>query len=1022
MKKIKTCARGHRLGFFCFSLFLILLTPVFHAHASTNVSTDITTDTTWTLSGSPYVIQYDITVVAGATLTIEPGVIVKLNFYSRPTFPCSILVYGTIKAEGTSAEKIYFTSLEDDSVGGDTNGNGPVIIETAAANLGYGHWYGVDISSPNLQSFKNVVFKYSQFGIRFSSSSVGIIDGLDDYLNTIDLSVQSGSSVSVSNMISDSSEGSVYVDAGHLTLTDSEIKNGAVSNTSGLIVSSGSTVNLQNVKIHNYYTAGIEDRGGSNFTISDSQFYDNHYYGISITNIYASLLDSHYTVHNLTLKGNGQGGANNLRSYSVDLRNTYWGNSTGPFNVTSNPSGLGNKVSSNVLFSPWCTNELSCGTPPPFGNSNVLFIPGFQGSRLYKAGGILNPEDQLWEPNNNADVVGLGMTSAGISTNSSVYTRDIVDQANIILPSTKIYKSFMQSLDGMVADTIIHAWTAAPYDWRFSPEYVVDHGVLHGDGTVTYEESLTGTQVPFIISQLQALAASSNNGKVTIVTHSNGGLVVKALVRKLEMMQSPLLSKIDKVIMVAAPEVGTPKAIASLLHGYDTGIAHQVILKESTARDFGKNVPGAYNLIPSQKYFNTVTNPVIKFEPSVDTVNNFRTVYGDTISTFSGMKNFLLGTLDGRTQPTVSDTISPLVLNPTILNDAVSVHADIDNYQFPQSIAVSQIIGWGYKTLSGVDYKTKQKCTLIIVLNCSNILDEQPMNVFDGDGVVVTPSAATSSGLKYYLNLKQYNNDARKNNKHDTIFEVPFTRDIVKNIITGDTALPQYLTTTKPTGSDDLTLSVHSPVSIDVYANGNHTGLVTSQNPDFEQKEENIPNSSYFKFGDGKYVDVPTGGTYTVKIAGLDFGTFTFMNEHYLNDGLVGTASFPDIMTTPTMNAEATVSPSGVISQLKLDIDGDTVFETLISPSVSFDAISYLTLLKQFVYSLHLPITTEKSLIRKIDSAIATIKKGQITNANNKLKTLAQNISFGKGHLKIISDPDKQLMTTLINNLLDNLK
>ena len=41
---------------------------------ATDVSGEISQDTTWTLSGSPYIITGDVTVNGGYTLTIEPGV------------------------------------------------------------------------------------------------------------------------------------------------------------------------------------------------------------------------------------------------------------------------------------------------------------------------------------------------------------------------------------------------------------------------------------------------------------------------------------------------------------------------------------------------------------------------------------------------------------------------------------------------------------------------------------------------------------------------------------------------------------------------------------------------------------------------------------------------------------------------------------------------------------------------------------------------------------------------------------
>jgi parallel beta-helix repeat protein len=73
-----------------------------YSQASIDVS-GILQDTTWTASGSPYTLTGNVLVSNGATLTIQPGVIVNFgNFY--------IEVNGTLAAQGTSDNPIHFNA------------------------------------------------------------------------------------------------------------------------------------------------------------------------------------------------------------------------------------------------------------------------------------------------------------------------------------------------------------------------------------------------------------------------------------------------------------------------------------------------------------------------------------------------------------------------------------------------------------------------------------------------------------------------------------------------------------------------------------------------------------------------------------------------------------------------------------------------------------------------------------------------------------------------------------------------
>lgn len=79
----------------------------------------------------------DVTVPNGVTLTIEPGAIVKFGQHLGITIQAG----GQFVAQGTVAEPIQFTSLADDSAGGDTNRDGSATAPAA------GDWRWISTST-----------------------------------------------------------------------------------------------------------------------------------------------------------------------------------------------------------------------------------------------------------------------------------------------------------------------------------------------------------------------------------------------------------------------------------------------------------------------------------------------------------------------------------------------------------------------------------------------------------------------------------------------------------------------------------------------------------------------------------------------------------------------------------------------------------------------------------------------------------------------------------------------------------
>lgn len=79
-----------------------------------NVTSNITENTTWT-SDKVYILGGRITVLDGATLTIEPGTIIKGEAGSGPNATALLVARGgTLMADGTANAPIIFTSVADE--------------------------------------------------------------------------------------------------------------------------------------------------------------------------------------------------------------------------------------------------------------------------------------------------------------------------------------------------------------------------------------------------------------------------------------------------------------------------------------------------------------------------------------------------------------------------------------------------------------------------------------------------------------------------------------------------------------------------------------------------------------------------------------------------------------------------------------------------------------------------------------------------------------------------------------------
>jgi RHS repeat-associated protein len=199
------------------------------ALATTHIgTTTYTSNTTWTTAGSPYVLDGNVTVASGVTLTINPGVIVKFNGTFR-----TMTVNGTLSAVGTSSNPITFTSYQDDSAGGDTNGDGSAT--TGAA----GQWSDIEFDSSSSQlAYVNV--RYGGYGSAQDAAPIYLYGS--GYAVTLDHATISNnlkSAVSVGNRAS-------------ATITNSTLS----TNTYGLYVNTA-TATVDHTTVSNNSSRGV---------------------------------------------------------------------------------------------------------------------------------------------------------------------------------------------------------------------------------------------------------------------------------------------------------------------------------------------------------------------------------------------------------------------------------------------------------------------------------------------------------------------------------------------------------------------------------------------------------------------------------------------------------------------------------------------------------------------------------------------------------------------------------------------
>ncbi|MBF0227163.1 MAG: right-handed parallel beta-helix repeat-containing protein, partial [Desulfobacterales bacterium] len=163
------------------SLIFVLL---FFANCfgETQLTGIISQNTTWTLSGSPYIVSGSVTIQHNeigqiATLTIEPGVEVRFNQVARLNIGGNSGGSGALIAQGTQENPIIFTSNKPTPSKGDwegitfynTSDDSSSIIEHCI--IEYCRSYGIYINNASPTIRDSIIKNISNYGININAGS-----------------------------------------------------------------------------------------------------------------------------------------------------------------------------------------------------------------------------------------------------------------------------------------------------------------------------------------------------------------------------------------------------------------------------------------------------------------------------------------------------------------------------------------------------------------------------------------------------------------------------------------------------------------------------------------------------------------------------------------------------------------------------------------------------------------------------------------------------------------------------------
>ena len=537
----------------------------------------------------------------------------------------------------------------------------------------------------------------------------------------------------------------------------------------------------------------------------------------------------------------------------------------------------------------------------------VVIVPGILGSVLNQGNnqlwpnvgnmllGYLNGDSYLDQLILNSD----GSQKAG----NLVALSDIVRDVITIWPASSIWPGYLNLINGLKnmgytenakynGGNLLEQKNlfVAPYDWRLD----------------------INSQLNVLNNDIQQAINNSPDGKINIIAHSMGGLLVK---KYLAGIGSKYSQNIDKLIFAGVPNLGAPLAFKALTYGDSFGIPP---LSPVEMKKISQNMPSVYELLPSQGYFS----------------NNKDTSNGGYIYDFSGLATTnqpddYYGTVAFMTSGKTTGR-----RNSTLINNATNFHQD-DNA--PVNISPTT----KFYNIVGCDGDKKNNYTPGIFYVYGGYLNESPNSTESVDNQdeylttkgddtvpVVSADSFTNTTQTYFI----------KGATHLGLISDSIPLALIDNLVSGnsnpaaDSSVSENLSDC-PMPPPTYRFSTHSPVQLNVYdASGNHVGLNSNGN----RVDLQIPDSDYQTLGYNSFIDVPaTTSVYRIVANATSSGSFTLDVDSINGTIITNRINYVNIPLA-TSHAKAELDFSGSQQNnltLKVDGTGSGTFNQFFQPT-----------------------------------------------------------------------------------------